>query len=259
MISKLISFQCFKSLSQVIVSRKDLNTLMQFEFNDIGLLLKCMDTYYTTQVTFQIKAHEHITNTQLSKITSVNLNVKEVKTLIDLLNTHKSHLLITFDNNTDIQFKDPNSHILFVTLPYMKDNCMKYVVVNTNNNNNDDDDNNNNVMKVKYLTSDLIPMLLNLCIANAVVHVDLNKNGQLILQTFCEVGTITVEKSLHIDENINIVPFHSRFVIKYVKVLNNLIENITHFTFCLSKSRLEIKFKINSSSYVCFTLQEFVF
>ncbi len=254
MMSKLISSHCFKSLSQVIVSRKDLNTLMQFEFNDIGILLKCMDTYYTTQITFQLKAHEYITNTKLVKITSVNLNVKEVKTLIDLLNTHKSHLLITFDNDTDIQFKDPNSHILFVTLPYMRDNCMKYI-----NTIDDDISDNSNVLKVKYLTNDLIPMLLNLCIANSVVHVDLEKNGQLLMQTFCEVGTISVEKLLHVDDNIHIVPFHSRFVIKYVKVLNNLIENISHFTFCLSKNRMEIKFKINSSNYGCFTLQEFIF
>jgi hypothetical protein len=211
----ILSYDSLVSLRDVIASRKDLNAFARFCFKENSLSFNCMDTFYLTQCSVHIPASHYKETTQNPNLTypttSIHLDSEEGIFFVENVASQKRALLIRFDDNTPIEFRDPNTSAIFVTIPYMNDACLKYITPSFDN-----------VFCIRYLASDLMTSLLNLSLCDAIMYVQLH-DKELRFRTTCEVGTIEVKKKLNVNDT-NFY-FECKYGIKHIKVFSNLISN----------------------------------
>ncbi len=217
MCTKILSYDSLQSLRDVIISRKDLNAFARFCFVDEGILIQCMDTFYLSQCSIHIPASnyketkQNLNSPTQQPSTSIHLDSEEGIFFVENVASQKRALLITFNENTPVEFRDPNTNAIFVTIPYMNDSCLHYITPSFDN-----------VFSIRYLASDLMTSLLNLSLCDAIMYVQLQKK-ELRFRTTCEVGTIEVNKNLNVTDN-NFY-FECKYGIKHIKVFSNLISN----------------------------------
>jgi len=248
---KLILPQAFKSLLLIFNAKKDINCITQFEFNDRGIELCCMDPYHTTQLICQIKAQTPNNIPSFVCATSISLEEEHLRTLNQLLKTHTTPLVIQFGSNTDIQFLDANKGILFLALPHCVDTCLQRFPTQLDEK-----------CIIKYLAHDFVTTLLNLCVASAIIEIWLNIDSTLHFHASCDVGSIHVSKQLQ-DTPIS-QPHKLQLIIKHVKTLSMLLERVTHFNLHFplpdqTDQSLNMSFRLDSFTSGVFSLPPFVF
>jgi len=244
---KILSFDNLKSLRNVMLSRKDLNGFAQFQFNSNDLQIKCMDTFYLTQVTVVCNCTEYKTELACPVITTIDLESEQAIHFLSLIPNQKRALAIGFGNQTPIHIVDPNTQVLLVNIPFKQDSCLQYITPQIETID----------FSIRYVIADLLSSLLNLSLCNAIIQLSLH-NNLLLLQAKGENGQIEVCKQLNINKQIT---FESKYGIKYIKVLSTLASNLSHCNFVVDviTKQIHICIQMNDAMRVIFTLCHYRF
>ncbi len=244
---KIICPQVFSSFIKILHACRELNQIAKFTTIESGFLIESMDTFNQTELSCTLKAQQKQNKIQYS--TYINLEL--ISPLIALLRERKRPILIKFQENSNILFKDPNLDQIDLCPPleYLCDIAKNYLPRDVTQQS----------YFISLLVSDLFQILLGLCVGDGVANITLDSKGILIFKNKFEVGDIHISKQLKKNNINDYGPVNINVTIKFIKVLI-LVATSKKCTLELPKNQdgyLKIHFNICSEASGYFALIPF--